>query len=654
VCGGKPDAPGIQEPVSGRVLSQRVGWLAGLVQAMADEIITAHWSAADLARLAGGVGPDGRGLPGNGWMALRRLGWGGMPPPGVVVSDRVRRIAEEEAARALRLAVHRRAIVAALLASWPTDPFARTDDEWSALRAVLPDGTDNATIRNRTRQIVAFVTEHGRVPADLCELEQPPTVARQVSLAAADRQQVVVERVDNTTVRVWTQLPLCMAPASYRDWMWHALDVVLPPTVPAGVKVCTPTLRPRLGKVRVDVPWQIPHTPPALAGHTRALGVDWGLNTLLTVTVADIDATGIDATGIDTAGVVTADGLPLRFDATGVSAKLVRLRRHRELLKSKIDHLTRLRDGRCVQAVSDPALTAKLARLEAEHTAVCARIRHLNNALAWSAARWLVDHAAAVNATVIYVENLATLEARGGSRSLNRRLSGTVRGSVHAATAHLAAKAGIAVVSVPARGTSSGCPRCGGGVKHVKAPDRPVAGYRWTVCECGLSTDRDHAAAERIAARGLASQSKARRDRNGNAAIRAAADVPVGRRKRRSMRPVVATPRPVQDHRKTGPTPKQVRPATVKTSPLLPLRRQAPAPADFPQGAVGQRPAGRTPQDAYPVLQVPHTVSTSTPRQPHRVRGAILGRGFHRHVHATPVPGREGSAGEMSDLQKIA
>jgi hypothetical protein len=40
----------------------------------------------------------------------------------VVVSDRVRRIAEEEAARALRLAVHRRAVVAALLATWPADP----------------------------------------------------------------------------------------------------------------------------------------------------------------------------------------------------------------------------------------------------------------------------------------------------------------------------------------------------------------------------------------------------------------------------------------------------------------------------------------------------------------------------------------------------
>jgi hypothetical protein len=81
-------------------------------------------------------------------------------------------------------------------------------------------------------------------------------------------------------------------------------------------------------RVRVDLPWQVAYTPPALAGHTRALGVDWGLNTLLTATVADCDPDGS----------VTTAGRPLRFDATGVSAKLVRLRRHRELLKTKLDH----------------------------------------------------------------------------------------------------------------------------------------------------------------------------------------------------------------------------------------------------------------------------------------------------------------------------
>ncbi|WP_161557888.1 zinc ribbon domain-containing protein [Micromonospora sicca] len=344
----------------------------------------------------------------------------------------------------------------------------------------------------------------------------------------------------------------------------------------------------------------------------------------------------------------------MRFDATGVSAKLVRLRRHREHLKTKADHLTRLRDGRPTHNPAAAALNAKLALLEAEHSAVCARIRHLNNALAWSAARWLVDHATAVGATAIYIEDLATLEAHGRSRSLNRRLSGAVRGTVFTAIAHLAAKAGIAVVTVPARGTSSGCPRCGAVVKHVKTPQGRVAGYRWATCSCGLSMDRDHAASQRIAARGLANQPKTRRGRNGNTAIRTATDTPVRHRTRRPTR--AATIRPVRDRRKTVPTPRQVRPAAVKTSRLLPLRRQVPAPAEPPPGTAGKRPAGRTPQETQPsgrVRQVPYTVPTTAPRHPHRVRGAVLGRGFHRHVHATPIINRDGSTGRESGSLRI-
>ncbi|MBM0230305.1 zinc ribbon domain-containing protein [Micromonospora sp. ATA51] len=314
------------------------------------------------------------------------------------------------------------------------------------------------------------------------------------------------------------------------------------------------------------------------------------------------------------------------------------------------DFMSRLADGRLAHA--DPALTVKLARLQAEHVAVCARIRHLNQALAWSAARWLVDHATAHGATVIYVENLATLEGRGGSRSLNRRLSGAVRGTVFTAIAHLTAKVGIAVVTVPARGTSSGCPRCDGPIKHVKTPDRNVAGYRWATCSCGLSMDRDHAAAQRIAARGLANQAKTRRDRSGNAAIRTATDTPVRHRTRRPTR--TATTRRVRDRRKTKPTPKQTRP--VKTSRLLPMRRQVPAPANPTAGPAGKRPAGRTPQETNPSRpgrQVPHTVPTTAPRHPHRVRGAVLGRGFHRHVHATPVTHRDASTRGMPGLLRI-
>lgn len=642
VLAGIPQTGAAPACVSGRVLAERVGWLADLVRQMADQVIAGHWSEADLAVLAAGVGLDGRRLPCNGWMAMRRLGWTAAAPAEIVVSDRVRRIAEEEAARLLRAAVRRRAVVAALLATWPADPTSRTVQEWRALRAMLPDGGDAATVRDRTRQVAAFLARERRLPAHFGELEPVPAVARQVSLAAADRQHVVVQRIDGSaTVRVRTQLPTCPAPAGYRDWAWHTMDVTLPPTVPPSAAVCSPTLRPSADRVRIDLPWRVPHTPPALIGHTRALGADWGLTTLLTGTVADLHADG----------QVSADGRPLRFDAAGVLAKLVRLRRHRELLKTKLDHLIRLREGK--PDTIDPALAQKLATLDREHAAVCARIRNLNKALAWSAARWLVDHAIAADASVIYLEDLTTLQAGGASRSLNRRLSGHVRGSLLGATRHLAAKAGIAVVTVPARGTSAGCPRCGNPVRHVKAPDRATAGHRWSTCPCGLSTNRDHAAAQRIVARGLASQAATRRDRDGVPTIRRATDVPVQLGRSCTDHKVVAGPKPVPDRRKAGATRKRPRGATTMTPPLLPSRRQDPAPASPSMRAAGQCPAGQQPETTHSGRQVLRTISHTRARRPHRVRATILGHGFHRHVYATPPPVRDGNTGRTPKLLGI-
>jgi hypothetical protein len=61
---------------------------------------------------------------------------------------------------------------------------------------------------------------------------------------------------------------------------------------------------------------------------------------------------------------------------------------------------------------------------------VSRRRSNLNHALAWSAARWAVDQAIAAGATVIYVEDLRSLEALGMGRTMNTRLSQQVRGQL--------------------------------------------------------------------------------------------------------------------------------------------------------------------------------------------------------------------------------
>ncbi|MFI7640042.1 zinc ribbon domain-containing protein [Nonomuraea sp. NPDC049400] len=620
------------------LLAWRVGWLADLARDLTARLVAVRWNGTDLDALASGVGLDGRPLPSKGWMAVRRLGWGIGPKPGVYVCDRVLRCAQEQAARALRLALHRRKLVAAIVTSWPADPSARTGAEWQALRALLPDGVGAAEIRNRTRQIRAYRDEHGALPADLSEVEaEPAKVAAQIVLAAADRQLVTLERTGPRSARLRVRLPLIASPASRTDWAWHVLPLTLPPTVPPQATLCTPTLRVKHGRVRVDLPFQTLIAVAPATGHRIGCGFDWGVNTLLT-----------GVAGRLAEGRVLCDGRPLVYDASGVSAKLHRLRAEREHLAAKRRHQEKLLAGITAADPRFAELSTACEVLGVEHERVCARIRNLNKALAWSAARWAVDQAVAAGATVIYLEDLATLEARGRRGRANARLSGQVRGQIVEAIRHLAAKHTIAVVTVPARGTSKYCPRCGDGtslLRHCPAPDRLTErGWTWTYCPtCGLSCERDWAAAERIVARGLLGQHATRTHRatgartipravEGNVARARSARrlTKAARRARRTLTDL--HPRPAaRDRSKNRPTPKRP-PRTTKhvknaattsmTSSRVPDRRTVPAP---PPTRGGQRPAGHAPQPGR-----------CTPSRTGHVRNSRHRTGFH-HAQATPV-----------------
>jgi hypothetical protein len=627
------------EVVSERVLVRRVSWMLDLIQAMAGEAVGEGWTPECLEELASGKSGDGRALPAKGWMAIRRLGRSCRPPHGIYVSDRIRRCAEEQAARALRLALYRRSIIGAIIQTWPVDSFRRTEQEWTSLRAALPAGVGAAEIRNRTRQIRTHLTEHGILPRDLPELEAPPTTTRQALLAAADKQLFTMQRVGEDVAVLRLQLPLTAAPATRRDWAWHVIVVRLPPTVPAGaeaVKLCAPTLRVAGHRLRVDLPFQVRLPATSSTGHSTAAGFDWGLNTLLTGALGHLTA----------GGRVLCDGRMLRYDATAVSAKLHRLRGHREDLAAKRAHYDTLLARLACPDIRWAELHRLRAHAEAEHAHVCARIRYLNDALAWSAARWAVDQAHQGGASVIYLEDLTTLEARGHRGVGNARLSGQVRGTVVHAIRHLAAKVGIAVVTVPARGTSKYCPRCGTGTSpltHAPAPDRPnQRGWKWSICpRCGLSCDRDFAAAERIVSRGLLGQHHVRTDRTSGVRTTMVAVEGNVARARRTTRQTVPRP-PLQRARtsraKTGPTPKrptrtrQTRQsdqagqagASPRFSRQVPDRRLVPSP--IPVSGCGQRPEGQPPQNHRR-----KTVETGAARDPQSPR-----TGFH-HVRATPV-----------------
>ncbi|MCJ0873914.1 transposase [Streptomyces sp. AP-93] len=552
-------------------------------------------------------------------MALRRLGWTAAAPEGVKVNDRIVRMAQEAAGRTLRSVKWRADLTAGVLASWPADPGKRTPEEWERVREAVPGGQflPASVIKARTRQIAAFLRKHGRLPADVFELEAAPHTGRMLLLSACDGQQATIERADGPgRAMLRLQLPTRPDPRSYRDWTWVACPITLSPTIPAGAVLHLPTLRIHQGRVRADLAYTHSVPKARLAGHAVALGVDWGLNTLLSAGAARLHDDGR----------ITALGTGAMFRTGGVLAKQHRLRRLSEHLHTKADHYERL-----TGCGTGHPLTAKHAVLAEEIRRVSARRSNLNDALARAAARWAVDQAMAAGASVIYVEDLRSMEARGMGRTMNTRLSQAVRGRIVDRMRHLAAESGIAVVTVPARNTSKHCPRCLLPLRHRTAPDRPTTpGWKWAICgSCGYQGDRDHGAWQRIAARGLTHQARTVTDRTtGTMAIRTVVDI---LETRAVITATATTSR--WDRSKTGPT----RPSTTRPAPR---RRRAPSPAGS-QGPTGKRPEGHVPTGRTWLPRAAHrhqdvtTISAPTTCR-HRPRGAALGAGFHLHTHATP------------------
>jgi Putative transposase DNA-binding domain len=620
VRGGTDEKSG--EALTAAAVAERVEWCAALVQGMAARLVAGHWDPAGLESLASGRDAAGRPLPAMAWMVLRRLGWGTAPPEGVTVNDRVVRMAQEQAGRVLRSACWRDGLTRAVAGTWPADPARRTPEEWDAVRAAASGGEHlpSAVIRARTRQTARYLRGQGRLPAAVTELEAPPRVPGMLILAACDRQQASIGRheADPRRALLRLQLPVRPDPRGYQDWTWVAVPLALPPTVPAGALLHLPALRIADGRVLADVAFT--HLVPRAkrSGHTVALGIDWGLNTLLSAGVCRLNPDGS----------ITALGAGAQYRAGGVLARQHRLRRQGEALQAKLDRCQRLTAGN-----ETHPLAAKAAVLRDEAARVAGRRSHLNDALAWSAARWAADQALAAGATVIYVEDLRSMEARGMGRTLNTRLSQTVRGQIIDRLRHIAAEHGIAVVTVPARGTSKNCPRCLAPLWHCKAPDQPMApGWKWARCPgCGWQGDRDHGAWQRIAARGLTHQAKTAVSRdNGTMAVHAVHD-------QLEARAVVNPYTSGRDRSKAGPTPRRTAPRRA------PRRRTAPSPPR-PPGRGGQRPEGHA-TPARPPLpraatrdQRVSTTCTEPARRPHRARGAALGAGFHLHAHATPPP----------------
>jgi hypothetical protein len=490
---------------------ERLGWLCTLVNELTNSIVTAHGNPADVKLLAAGQGPDSRPLPRKAYKAIERLGWAGRPAPGLYLPSRVRRMASEQAGRLLRSYSFELELTAAMLGCWPERIPA----------SQLPAKADSVSLRNTRRHLRHHLKGLGipagrplETPLSLGDVWSPGGVPAVADLSVVDGEYASISR-DGSRLHLELRLPMVARPCSRAQWSPVRLELsglahLIPDTDNdgsggegeggEGVRVGWPCFRlDRDGTVKVEIPVTLQAASRVPLGQIeRVCSFAWGVNRLLTGLLVNTSPTG----------PWTANR-PVFFNSAGLAALYHRQREQGQHLRAKRDQNRRLVQGLHPNPdhpeLDHPAV-ALLSRAvlwaDTENRYVSDRMSRLNLETARLAARWAVDQALAAGAHALAVEDLRDMETRGMDRRNRTRMSAQVRGILIDELARACAKAGLWLITIPARGTSCCCGRCGSPIRHIKAPNSQRPGWSWGVCTgCGAQGDRDHLAAGHIGGR---------------------------------------------------------------------------------------------------------------------------------------------------------
>nr|WP_271213939.1 zinc ribbon domain-containing protein [Rhodococcus wratislaviensis]GLK41203.1 hypothetical protein GCM10017611_80790 [Rhodococcus wratislaviensis] len=506
-------------------LDVRVGWLLDLISGAEAHLLSRLWQPATFDVLAAGCDSQGRKLPMQGHVAAARLGWTPHYPDGVYVPSRVTRVVTAQAVGTLRALAYRDTAIIALSAR--LDPATGRIAAPTTAAEYVPSGFARGVVR----QLAARARGAADARLRITDVQAPPKVSAMARLSAADRQLAHLT-VTDAVMTLTVKLPTAAAPTGRAQWRRVRLTAAIPPHLHrrpiSEWHLPTLALDHRGLLLRCAATEAVPAAD--LTSGTTAVGVDWSPSTL-----------GAAAVATHTPEGVVSDYRGFTYDDRGLGIKLARLQTEGQLLHAKAARLTQL------AATAPPEVRAqleeKIAVLDEHRTAVGIKRGKINRELAFHFARQVTDYATDTQAQLIAVEDLTTLETRGHGRVNNNRAAQSARRQAVDALAHTAAEVGIAVVSVPARGSSAQCPSC----------DEPLArpgGYHtaWCAC-CRVGGNRDHIAGVNLAKRALLGRNKATRRRGQMPAIRVAEHAPVRR---------------CRD--KNGPTPRRPRHRRVRRS----------------------------------------------------------------------------------------
>ncbi len=247
----------------------------------------------------------------------------------------------------------------------------------------------------------------------------------------------------------------------------------------------------------VEVPVTPPPEPICVA---RVLGWDWGVRTLVTATVVDLEGNRLSP--------------PLFLDTGGFDGRQAHTRRHIDRLKKKVASLEERRDRFPAGDPRREPSERKLVILRREIAHCWRKYEARNNDLAHLAANLLILLATVWEADLIAGESLKSLKSEGRGRGakgrwVHWRNNSQIRGSLWGVLRYKCHLSGLRLTWQYPRGTSHTCPHCGQPADTYASPDlsaRRLDSGAWLRCvACGWNGARDYAAAINIALLGVAS-----------------------------------------------------------------------------------------------------------------------------------------------------
>jgi putative transposase len=407
------------------------------------------------------------------------------------------------------------------------------------LGASMEDADSFMAMTNVVEQACNVYLQTGVFPTTYEDMQPVPVQeVGQLTFAGDDGMQAgqtyrarvhVAHFCEVTTRTEQTQATLKLklrAPDQTGMWVWGewSQEIPLPETVvhylAHGAQTQAPTLRELRSddgsRVAVlDLILEVPavYVSP-LEQEYRVLGWDWGVRSLITVSVLE---------KCDQDRPYHQVSRPIFLDTGGIDGRQARLRREIDRLKACRDRYALLnKHARQVHAEQQIPLPAHCTGWQERITAYETRIKtcwkkyeRRNRELAHLASNLLILLALLYDCRLICGENLTTLKTEGRGRGVrgrwrNWRNNTTVRGELWRVLKYKCSLLGIRARQVEPRGTTHTCPHCGQPANTYASPadadrNKALDWGAWLVCKaCGWNGARDYAASLNIARLGMA------------------------------------------------------------------------------------------------------------------------------------------------------